>query len=144
MGPTVALHMPLGFSLEFDALYRNVGVDYSASGSTATQSVSANSWQFPLLIQWAFLPGPVKPFVDGGVSFQHLTGLGKLTNPSQVINDPTVGFAFGAGIQFKIKRLRIEPEFRYTRWGSRVFEDPLSTILNNNRNQGDFLVGITF
>jgi hypothetical protein len=40
--------------------------------------------------------------------------------------------------------VRIGPELRYTRWGSENFEDPVSSLLHTNRNQGDFLIGILF
>lgn len=144
VGPTVALNLPLGFSVQLDALYRRLGWDYTQVTGGTVQTVSADSWQFPLLAKWAFLPGPVKPFVEGGASFQKISRLSQITAPARLVNDPTVGFTFGAGIQLKIHKVRIEPEFRYTRWGSEAFQDPLNSVLSTNRNQGDFLVGITF
>ncbi len=98
------------------------------------------------------MPGPIKPFIDVGPTFQKITGfktVGTLvTNPSQfpsqLNNDPTVGFTFGGGIQLKLGHLRIEPELRYTRWGSPAFGDVPGAILGTNLNQGDFLIGVTF
>jgi opacity protein-like surface antigen len=156
VGPTVEFRFPLGLAIEVDALYRRLGFDYTqvAPGGTVFASTSANSWQFPLLAKWAFLPGPVKPFVDGGATFQHITGVKQIrsalsstplsNNVAEFNEDTDIGFTFGGGIELKLGIVRISPEFRYTRWGSDVFRDPVQTLLNTNRNQGDFLLGITF
>jgi opacity protein-like surface antigen len=148
IGPTAAVHLPFGFSVQVDALYRSLGYRLNISNPASTVDASASSWQFPILAQWAFLPGPIKPFVDFGPTFQKITGFKRtvnvVTNPSELNNDSTVGFTFGGGVQLKLGRLRIEPEFRYTRWGSEAFTDPVNALLTTNRNQGDFLVGITF
>ncbi len=152
IGPTAALHLPLGLSIQVDALYRSIGYQLNAAAPPGTLNASAGAWQFPLLAQWAFTPGPIKPFVDIGPTFQKITGFKRVgtlvTNPSQfpseLNNDATVGFTFGGGIQLKLGHLRIEPEFRYTRWGSPAFGDIPGAILGTNLNQGDFLIGITF
>lgn len=147
VGPTVELHLPLGLSVEADALYRSVGYRYNQLGASA--SASGSAWQFPLLARLSFLPGPIKPFIDGGATFQRTTSLdllGVLTQPasSTLGGKFSSGFTFGAGVQVKLLRFRVEPEFRYTRWGANVFNNPALTALSTNQNQGDFLVGITF
>jgi hypothetical protein len=38
----------------------------------------------------------------------------------------------------------VTPELRYTRWGSENFRDPIADLLHTNKNQGDFIVGLTF
>ena len=55
-----------------------------------------------------------------------------------------IGFAAGFGVAFKAGPVRISPEFRYVRWGSENFRDPIGSLLRTNRNQGDFLLGLTF
>ena len=133
IGPTAQLNLPLGFSVEVDALYKRLGFQYqqnNVDGIVTVQTV-ANSWEFPVLIKWAFLPGPVRPFVDAGASFRHISAVDE-------------GFVFGGGVELKLGRLRITPELRYTRWGGDVFRDPVNVLVNTHRNQGDFLVGITF
>jgi opacity protein-like surface antigen len=148
IGPTAVLHLPLGFSVGIDALYRKLEYSYTPPGANQTLGTSGSMWQFPVLVQWAFAPGPLKPFIDAGPSFQHITGLKDLTtavtSPSELKNDSSVGFTFGAGLQLKFGRLRIEPELRYTRWGADSLVSPLNTVLNINRNQGDLIVGFTF
>lgn len=147
IGPTAALHLPLGFSVQVDALYRKLEYSYAPDGGEVL-STSGSMWQFPVLLQWAFAPGPLKPFVDAGPSFQKITGLKDLTtavtSPSELHNDSSVGFTFGVGLQLKMGRVRVEPELRYTRWGADALVSPLNTVLNINKNQGDFLVGLTF
>ena len=52
----------------------------------------------------------------------------------------------GAGVEVKLLFIRIAPELRYTRWGSRAFtvQSVGTTILEANQNQAEFLVGIHF
>ncbi len=156
IGPTVEFHLPARFSIEVDALYKRLGYQYeqSLAANVITQRTVANSWEFPALIKWEILPGPVRPFVDTGIAFRHITGVktirqiaGTVTNVDDAPefnkkND--IGFVAGFGVAFKAGRVRISPEFRYVRWGSENFRDPIASLLRTNRNQGDFLLGFTF
>jgi len=47
-------------------------------------------------------------------------------------------------VEFKLGHVRITPEFRYTRGGSENFRDPVASLLRTNKNQGDFILGLTF
>jgi hypothetical protein len=49
----------------------------------------------------------------------------------------------GGGLEIKVKRLRISPELRFTRWGSGRSGDA-ATQLKYSQNQADFLIGIIF
>src|ERR1700754_2179206 len=74
IGPTVEFHLPARFSIEVDALYKRIGYEYqqtATAGVTETRTV-ANSWEFPAMVKWEVLPGPVRPFVDAGASFRHI------------------------------------------------------------------------
>ena len=157
VGPTGELHLPLGFSIEIDALYERLGYQYQAfpTTGTVTSQTVANSWEFPLLIKWAFPGGPIRPFVDAGASFRHISGVHQIqeifgmgststNHPVEFRKSTDEGFVFGGGLEFKFGHLRISPELRYTLWGSENFRDPVQSLLNTNRNQGDFLLGITF
>jgi hypothetical protein len=161
IGPTAQVNLPLGFSVEVDALYKRLGFQYQQNtvDGTVTAQTVANSWEFPLLVKWAFLPGPIRPFVDAGASFRHITGVDQFrqtllviggqtnsstSNPAELNKSTDAGFVFGGGLEFKLGKLRITPELRYTRWGGEVFRDPVNALLQTNRNQGDFLLGITF
>jgi hypothetical protein len=111
-------------------------------------------------VKFEFTPGPIRPFVDAGISFRHISGVKEvrqivtipagavgvttLTNPPEFQKATDEGLVFGVGVAFKLGHVRIGPELRYTRWGSENFEDPVSSLLHTNRNQGDFLIGILF
>ncbi len=158
VGPTVEFHLPWRFSIEVDALYKRLGYQYQATGPVVTSSTVANSWEFPVLAKFEILPGPVRPFVDLGASFRHLSGIRQirqtvsgatfdrveLNNAVEFNKRNDVGLAGGFGIAFKMGPVRISPEFRYTRWGGENFRDPIGALLRMNRNQGDFMLGLTF
>ncbi len=104
------------------------------------------------------MPGPVRPFIDLGVSVRHLSGIKQIrqtisgatlsqvqiSNPIEFNKRNDVGLTGGFGIAFKMGPVRISPEFRYTRWGGENLRDPINALLRTNRNQGDFLLGLTF
>src|SRR5690242_32560 len=67
VGPTVQFNFPFRFSVEVDALYRRLGYEYNqfaGPGSPTSTRTVANSWEFPVLGKYAFLPGPARPFID--------------------------------------------------------------------------------
>ena len=157
VGPTVQLNLPFRFSIEVDALYRRLGYEYNqfaGPGSPTSTRTVANSWEFPVLGKYAIWGGAVRPFVDAGANFRHISGVEQLRSTLNTINvsvaapefnkDNDIGFVFGGGVEFKLGYVRITPEFRYTRWGSENFRDPVASLLRTNKNQGDFILGLTF
>jgi opacity protein-like surface antigen len=161
IGPSVELRLPFGLGIEFDALYRHFG--YSASGAdilqnTFTSSTTTSAWEFPLVAKYRFKEIPlVHPFIEAGVSWDHLTGVSQsitstvnlitrtssTSNPPELHKDTVTGFVIGGGIDFKLLVIHVVPEIRYTRWGSKHFLD-INGLLNSNQNQGEFLVGFKF
>lgn len=158
VGPTVQLNFPFRFSVEVDALYKRLGFEYNqfgGPGSPTMTRTTANSWEFPVLGKFAIFPGPIRPFIDAGANFRHVSGVKQVRDTLTAVDvdvnpvpefhkDNDIGFAFGAGIEAKLGFVRITPEFRYTRWGSENFNDPVGALLRTNKNQGDFLLGLTF
>jgi hypothetical protein len=162
VGPAFQLHLPLRLTAEVDALYKRLGYQYNAfTPTTRTFAATvANSWEFPILVKWEITPGPIRPFVDVGLSFRHISGVKEIrqivntttgaigvttnTNPPEFHKATDEGLVFGAGVALKLGPVRIGPELRYTRWGSENFEDPVGSLLHTNKNQGDFLIGILF
>lgn len=154
VGPTVELHLPAGFSLELDALYRRF--NYESSGSIldviTNNRTTGNAWEFPLLLKYKMGVGMVRPFVDAGVAFDTLSGLTETvasrvgitssSNPAGLKNSTTEGFVIGGGVDIHAILLHITPEIRYTRWGSQHFQ--VNNSLSSNQNQAEFLVGFTF
>jgi len=154
----VEFHLPARLSIEVDALYKRIGYQYESTGPFVASRTVANSWEFPALLKFEIVPGPVRPFVDFGVSVRHLSGIKQIrqtisgatlnqveiTNPIEFNKQNDVGLTGGFGVAFKMGRVRISPEVRYTRWGGENLRDPINALLRTNRNQGDFLLGFTF
>lgn len=133
LGPMVEFHLPLGLSVEGDALYRRYQI-----------SASGGEWQFPILGKFKLLAGPVRPYVGAGVNFNHVTGFSKLLT-AQLPHPGTTGFTLEGGVEFKILRLRLAPELRFTHWGNPNIDfNPLNIALKSNQNQSSVLVGISF
>ena len=133
VGPMVEVHLPLGLSVEADALYRRYQIgDFSGE------------WQFPILGKYKFLAGPVRPYVGGGVNFNHVTGFSKLLS-AELPHPGTTGVTLEGGVEFKILRLRVAPELRFTHWGNPNIDlNPLNIALKSSQNQAMVLVGLSF
>jgi opacity protein-like surface antigen len=162
VGPTVELHLPAGFGVEFDALYRHFRYNSAASLVDAITSINTtgNAWEFPLLLKKRFSHGPIRPFLDAGVNFNRISGVSQTvqtvvfpdrrltsstSNPPELKDTYSTGFAIGAGVELKAILLKLTPEIRYTRWGTQHFDAVISNgSLRSNQNQAEFLLGITF
>jgi len=148
LGPTFELHLPAGLGVEVDALYRHF--NYKASANlvdSLINSNASNAWEFPLLLKYR-VPGPfVRPFLDGGVAFNHWSGFREITNALGVtksdVSGTLTGFVVGAGIELRLPLVRLSPEVRYTRWGATSLSD-FGGIMRSNQNQAEFLIGLTF
>jgi opacity protein-like surface antigen len=156
IGPAVEVHLPLGLSAEVDLLYRNL--EYSSrtqlGSSTPLQVVETRTtgqvWEFPFLAKYR-VPGVlVRPFVSAGLSYRRLARLrmrstapGSTDRPPELTGHNAVGPTLGAGLEFKVRRLRLSSEVRYTRWGTSSFREALSGFASQ-LNQADFLLGIAF
>jgi hypothetical protein len=139
IGPVVELGLPLGFSVEADALYRplNLTTDITVVPRPATRSVvDIGSWEFPILGKYHFLHVPlVRPYVEAGPVFRAVGGRGSYLSNS--------GAALGGGLDIKILRVRVMPEIRYSRWGSDSTAANLAAF-PSNLNQAEFLIAIGF
>jgi opacity protein-like surface antigen len=103
VGPYIELRMPLGFSIEADALY------YPGLFSKETGG-GGSLWQFPVLLKFGIPLGPIKPYIEGGPAYSHLSDVTTVLN---VLHANNYGITLGAGIEIKIKAFRISPEVRY-------------------------------
>jgi hypothetical protein len=138
IGPMVELHLPLGLSVEADALYHPLNLTQEISTTSIVRnSTNVSSWEFPIVGKYRFLHLPlIKPFVEAGPSFR-ATG-------SAASYFSKAGFILGAGVELKLARIRIEPELRYNRWGSDAASAAAQGMTPSNVNQAQFLIGITF
>jgi len=140
VGPTVELKLPLGFSVEADALYRPLSLatqsGLSASTLTTIGSTRVTTWEFPVLAKFR-LPIPLaKPYVDAGPSFRHVGQLGDHLS--------SAGFAVGGGVEFHLPFVRVSPEIRYTRWAGDSSSSTGGVFASSNLNQAELLVGFSF
>lgn len=138
-GGMVEVHLPFGFSVEADGLYRPLRLitDTTITGQPGMgrDSVNYTSWEVPVVGKYRFLHTPlVKPYVAAGPNFRFLDA------PLDHFMSGK-GFALGAGVEIKALRLRISPEIRYTRWGS---DSGYTYNTKSNQNQVELLAGVTF
>jgi hypothetical protein len=137
IGPYVDIHLPASFSLEVDALYRSY--DFTQIAPSFTQSTSVSSWEFPVVLKYKMLHGPIRPYVEGGLVFEHLS----VNNVPALIHGSDTGITLGAGVEIHALVLRISPEIRYEVFLLHNFSSP-GDLLQSNRNQALLMVGIGF
>jgi hypothetical protein len=158
-GPTVELHLPANFSIEFDALYRSSQstthsiLNFGATNPLQTDSsTNMKGADLPLLLKYRFRFWGVRPFLSAGYQWSYenrssqilascLGSAGSCTPPGANFG-PGYGSAesslwrngpaAGAGVEFKVKALAISPEVRYTH------------LTQPNTNQVTALVGFSF
>lgn len=147
VGPTFQINLPLSLRFEVDALYRPYGFSAlstlpagpTVSPVSGTPSTgSASEWRFPFLLQYRFHTPIVKPFLEVGVSFDHLAAISQAAQNFGVINSSNAGVVVGGGVDVKIPFVRLSGELRYTHQGSAYFEG-LSNV-----NQAEVLFGLHF
>jgi opacity protein-like surface antigen len=157
IGPMAELRLPFGLGVEVDALYRHFNFRGTApspiTGTTLFTSANSGAWEFPLLAKFRFPSKVIRPYVDGGVAWDTLTGLEQSVTsvvpvPPVIANalvrhNTTSGFVVGAGLDVHALIIHLQPEVRYTRWGAQHFLDPNGGF-SSNQNQAEFLLGITF
>jgi len=136
-GPYVEVRLPAGFGLELDALYQTY--EYRQVVPAPTIDQNSHAWEFPLVLKKRFLPGPVKPYLEAGAAFSHLS-----VGDVRELNDRnTWGLVLGGGVDLKVGPIHFTPEVRYTRWTSREFDSP-GTLLQSNLNVASVMLGIGF
>ncbi len=134
IGAMVELHLPLGLSVEADGLYHPINQRVAVQ-STVSSNENISQWEFPILAKYHFPFPIIKPMIAAGPSFRTI----------RFDYFSKAGFTFGGGVEIKLGRLRVEPELRYTRWGSDSAPGP-GVPFNppSQLNQAAFLVGLTF
>jgi hypothetical protein len=127
------------FSVEVDAISESLK---GTSRTTVTGKPSAptllpgsfefsgHEWKFPLLAKCRFDAGQIKPFAELGPSFRIPPGGSSYAH---------YGATAGLGVELRVRRLRIAPAIRYTRWGPDQFPGS-----NGRLNQAEFLTGFSF
>ncbi|HEY3740301.1 MAG TPA: hypothetical protein VGL53_10675 [Bryobacteraceae bacterium] len=133
LGPMLEVHLPLSLSVEGDILYRRYQINDTGG-----------EWEFPILGKYKFLAGPIRPYIGAGVNFNHVTGFSKLLS-AELPHPGTKGFTLEGGVEFKLLRLRLAPELRFTHWGNPNIDlNPINIALKSSQNQAMALVGLSF
>ena len=138
-GPTLQINLPKKFRIEVDALHRPVGFTLGP-----LLNLTASEWRIPILLQYRMGPKSFSPFIEGGVSYDHISGLSAIlttikSGPGTLLNPSQASVVLGAGIDIKIPVIRrISAELRFTRQSVAQFQDI------SNLNQAEVLVGFHF
>lgn len=143
IGPALQVNLPAHLRIEVDVLFRPYSFNLTSPGLTA--AVSAQQWRFPVLAEYRFGKRLVTPYVEGGLSFDRLSGLSAAaksvasSGPGALLHQSDAAVVLGAGAEFKIPALfRVSGELRFTR----------PTVSNfasiSNLNQAEVLFGVHF
>lgn len=141
VGPSVRIGLPAHFRLEADALYRPY--DFSQSGAVVAANVTASQWRFPLLLQYEIHTPVIKPFIEGGLSWDHLSNISTAaknitSGPGTLVHQSNASVVLGGGVDIKIGFVRVSGELRWSHLGSADFQ-AISKV-----NQAEALVGLHF
>ena len=165
IGPVVDIGLPRRFGVEVGAMYKRF--DQRSTTITTTgfitsgdetfpiqefRSVSAagTSWEFPVAVQYHLSLPVIRPYVEAGVSFNHLSNVfsfenfpftGPRTLPFTLAPTSSsfnrAGVLFGAGVEINLHVIHVTPGLRYTHYNETRPWLPAT-------NAADFLVGFTF
>lgn len=159
IGPVFDFRLPKGFGLEVGAMYKRFDQQAGQIQVTAGPGVplqieslpytsTGQSWEFPILGQYRFGHGTVRPYLESGVSLNSLRNVFapfrlSITSPQSASFKPggdsvsRTGFVAGAGVEVKLRFARLSPGIRFTRYGAaRGWLPSVASV--------DFLLGITF
>ncbi len=144
IGGALQVNLPLSLRLEVDALFRPYS--FNLTSRDIGEDISGQQYRFPVLLQYR-LGGPplIKPFVEAGLSFDHIAGISAAaksaitSGPGTLLHQSDAGIVLGAGIDVKVPLIiRVSGEIRYTRQTVSNFAD------FSNQNQAEVLVGVHF
>lgn len=113
-GLSVEIDLGKGFSLEGNALHRNLHLQqrfvYPGGSSTDYGRLTVGTWEWPVLAKYRLpLRGAIRPFLEAGPSFR--------TRHDPAPAEPSqFGGTVGTGMEFRLGRFRVSPAFRFTRW----------------------------
>jgi hypothetical protein len=140
IGPSVEFRLPMDFSIEADGIFHPLNLtrqDYIIGpGPESPISTNYLSWEIATLAKYTVTRPLLKPFAEAGPSFR------TVANPLTT-SLAKAGITADVGIELSVWHLSITPQVRLTHWR----KDSGAAVLNyvaSERNQGEFLVGISF
>jgi hypothetical protein len=168
-GPVVNVNLIRGVSVELSAIYKRI--DQQATATTVLGyvvlsdedsyvieenhrvSTVGRSWEFPIAAQYHFSLGSIRPYVESGLSFNHLADIfsyppfipqatvGTTFEPTQHNTINRKGFLVGAGTEITHHFIHLSPGIRLTRYPTILYD---STVPPIPTNSVDFLLGLRF
>lgn len=134
VGPSVEIHLHPHVSVEVDAFHKALrgNTDTTFDNGVPPQSqtwTEAATWQFPILAKYRSQWWRLHPFAEAGPSFRLPQG-----------SLSTHGVTAGAGVEMRLRALKISPAFRFTHWGPETGFGSSGVA----RNEASVLVGFSF
>ncbi len=134
VGPSVEVHLPWNFAIEFDALYRRIGFDTFRDHRLSVRE-SGNAWELPILAKYRVKPSAaVHPFgvigvaprlVSGSSGFEYNIPLfpGDVSRSASYTPEyrNTHGFVVGGGLEYGSGRAKFSAEARYIHWDQVIY-----------------------
>jgi hypothetical protein len=153
VGPTFAVVLYDRVIVQFDALYKPIRflTNETTPVVVINRSTRGGSWEFPLVFDYEFLHGTVRPYAGGGsVVGQTISGVtesqtksfntGRMDSMSSQfgnIDNQFPAYIANAGVEWGITHVVVRPEVRYTRWDNTNGEP------KRRRDQVEFLIGFS-
>ncbi len=134
IGAYAEVRLPARFAIEGDVIYQ------TDLGLITPFASSGSQWVFPIVAKYRFTNGIVRPYVEGGLAFSHLSDVADITSLNHKTN---FGVVLGGGIEFKFLFVRISPEVRYYGYTLKNIQS-VTGLYESNRNQAVFQVGFGF
>jgi hypothetical protein len=128
-GPLFEMTLTKHVAVEAGAIYHPLLIRSTVDGRARVERTHV-TWEIPTLAKFRRRAGAVSPFLAVGPSFRlplKLNG-GRLA---------TLGLTAGAGIEWKVRWLRLTPSLRYTHWRA---DSGGATLVK--RNQAAVVLGI--
>jgi hypothetical protein len=181
VGPVVDVSFPRGWGLEVGAMYKRFdeqageitvgpqtcGFSEEPARCLTSTRVSAvgQSWEVPIAGQYRMSLSLLRPYIEAGFSYNHLSNVFAPFSPfpspvpipvGQVVPPPRdsvnrKGVLLGIGAELKLSKIHVIPGLRYAHYnnknapvfnGPRVFNGPPDWLPSTN--SVDFLLGFTF
>jgi hypothetical protein len=150
IGPTVGARLPLGFSVEGDALFSRQTLSVGQVAGFTGFTTHSDAWEFPVMLKFTAGRAAFAPVFGAGVAVRHMNEIAGLGSLSPLLlsgstSSNSVGVTAGAGVRFAMGPVSITPELRYTHWGmNNGLTQSLLDVLPWKRDEASLLVGITF
>jgi hypothetical protein len=136
--------------IELDVLYRRMG--YVAILPASALDTKGHSWDFPVLAKYR-LGRDIRPYLAGGGVLRYIGPVRArgqaaggepidTTQPPELRKRHYPGVAAAGGVEFQSGRVRLLPEFRYTRWTANRAGP--GSLLRFSPGQSEFLLGLLF